>query len=251
LEDFELALNEAGARTRASDDLPGGPLSGPRFGMLWIIDRRQRCSIAPVVDQAVKARAAMPGFVLGLDLAGDEGTHAPEQLAPGFAPAFEACMPITIHAGEGESAANIWQAAYHLHADRIGHGLTLIDHPELAQRFRDRGIAIELCPSSNREVVGFRDRLHVDSANCPAYPLRAFMSAGLPLCLCTDNPAISRTTLADEYLAASRMSDAGLSIWEMLAIGRQGFVHSFLPAAERDSLRRAAEVEVFGALVDW
>ena len=64
-------------------------------------------------------------------------------------------------AGEGESPENIWQAAYHLHADRIGHGLTLTANPQLAARFRDRGICLELCPSSNREVVGFADPANV------------------------------------------------------------------------------------------
>lgn len=92
--------------------------------------------------------------MLGLDLAGDEGTHNPADLASGFAPAFADCMPVTIHAGECEAAENIWQAAYHLHADRIGHGLTLAANPQLAARFRDRGICLTLCPSSNREVVG-------------------------------------------------------------------------------------------------
>lgn len=244
LRELEAALSDTGAQTRGFHAAHGGP----RIGFLWILDRRQRDTIGDVVRQAVEARNALPGFLLGLDLAGDEGTQAPEQLAPAFGPAFAACMPITIHAGEGERAEHIWQAAYHLHADRIGHGLTLIDQPALAQRFRDRGIALELCPTSNREVVGFRDPAHPASAGFPDYPLRAFMQAGLPFALCTDNPGISRTTLADEYLAASRMSDGGLCLWDALAISRQAFVHAFLPAAERDALRRAVEQEVFGVL---
>ncbi len=246
LRELEAALRAAGAQTRGFDPAHGGP----RIGFLWILDRRQRDGIAAVVRQAVEARGALGGFLLGLDLAGDEGTQAPEQLAPAFAPAFEACMPVTIHAGEGERAENIWQAAYHLHADRIGHGLTLVDRPDLAQRFRDRGIALELCPSSNREVVGFHDPAFAASADCPDYPLRAFMQAGLPLALCTDNPGISRTTLADEYLVAARMRPGGLCLWDPLAISRQAFTHAFVPAAERESLRRAVEQDLFSLLSD-
>lgn len=244
--EFEAALRAAGAQTRDFDAVHGGP----RIGFVWIVDRRQRASIGKTVALAVAARAALHGFVLGLDLAGDEGTQAPEQLAPLFAPAFEACMPVTIHAGEGESAHNIWQAAYHLHADRIGHGLTLAEHPALAQRFRDRGISLELCPSSNREVVGFRDPAHPHTAAEPDYPLSLLVDAGLPLVLCTDNPGISRTTLADEYLAAARMSDGGFSAWQALAIVRMSFVHAFAPAAERDALRRAVEGSVHQLLAD-
>ena len=92
----------------------------------------------------------------------------PREIAHLFTPAFEYCLPITIHAGEGEQAESIWQAAYHLHADRIGHGLTLNDNANLAQRFRDRNICLELCPTSNREVVGFYD---------PRYPAQPQLSA--------------------------------------------------------------------------
>lgn len=245
LHELEAALIKAGARTRAvQHDTPAD--NRPRIGFVWILDRRQRTSMAAVIQQAITALGSLDGFLLGLDLAGDEGTQRPEELARDFDPAFKACMPITIHAGEGESADNIWQAAYHLHADRIGHGLTLVDHPQLAQRFRDRHIALELCPTSNREVVGFFDPAHPASADCPYYPLRRMMTAGLPLTLCTDNPGISRTTLADEYLAASRMTD-GITLWESLALIRNGFAHSMAKAQERDSMLRQMEGRVASA----
>ena len=220
----------------------------PRIGFVWIIDRRQRDSLAAVVQRAVTARAGLEGFLLGLDLAGDEGTHKPADLAPGFVPAFAECMPLTIHAGEGEKAENIWQAAYHLHADRIGHGLTLAQHPQLVARFRDRGICLELCPSSNREVVGFADPAYPASASLPRYPLRQFLDSGLPLTLCTDNPGVSRTTLAGEYLAAARMTEGGLTLWESLALMRQAFVHAFLPSAERETLLKQVDQRVFALM---
>jgi len=252
LRDLRDALRAAGARV-AADDAPASAGARsvdftPRIGFVWILDRRQRDSLASVVLQAVAARAGLDGFLLGLDLAGDEGTHNPADLAAGFVPAFAECIPVTIHAGEGERAENIWQAAYHLHADRIGHGLTLAQHPQLLTRFRDRGICLELCPSSNREVVGFHDPAYPASARLPRYPLREFLESGLPLTLCTDNPGISRTTLAGEYLAAARMTDGGLTQWETLALLRQAFVHSFLPSAEREDLIKRVDQRVFALL---
>lgn len=247
LADFRHALQQAGAQVGPDAPTPTvGQPPAPRIGFIWILDRRQRHTLPTVVTQAVAAHREQGGFLLGLDLAGDEGTHNPADLAPGFMPAFEACLPITIHAGEGEAPENIWQAAYHLHADRVGHGLTLIQRPELAARFRDRGIALELCPSSNREVVGFADPAHPASAGLPAYPLRAFIDAGLPLTLCTDNPGISQTTLAHEYLAAARMTEGGLTQWEALALMRQAFVHAFLPSAQRETLLKRCDQLVFG-----
>lgn len=234
--DLRAALTEAGADTGQ-----GGLGLTPRIGFLWILDRRQRDSIPTTIAEAVKVRVGLDGFLLGLDLAGDEGTSAPETLAPAFVPAFRECLPITIHAGEGESADHIWQAAYHLHADRIGHGLSLVDHPALLARFRDRGICIELCPSSNREVVGYRDPAIAASADLPDYPLRGFMDAGLPIALCTDNPGLSRTGLAQEILAAARMTAGGLSQWQALALIRQGFAHAFIGAAERERIMKGVD----------
>jgi len=247
LSDFYAALQAAGADTGSltPPKITASATPHPRIGFIWILDRRQRTSLHAVVQHAVAAHARLQGFLLGLDLAGDEGTHNPAQLAPGFLPAFEACLPITIHAGEGESAEHIWQAAYHLHADRIGHGLTLSQHPDLASRFRDRGIALELCPSSNREVVGFSDPAHPASHGLPTYPLRRFMQSGLPVTLCTDNPGISRTSLPQEFLAAARMTEGGLSLWEVLALIRQGFVHAFLPSVEREILLKRCDEQVF------
>lgn len=240
------ALQAAGARCCAPHDAPD--LQVPRIGFLWILDRRQRGAMAAVVQQAVDATADLDGFLLGLDLAGDEGTHAPDKLAPDFEPAFAACLPVTIHAGEGESADRIWQAAYHLHADRIGHGLSLAQHPPLTARFRDRSICLELCPSSNREVVGFHDPQIPATQGTPTYPLRDFIKQGLPVTLCTDNPGISRTTLAGEYLAAARMTEGGLSQWEALALIRQAFVHAFIGSAEREHLLKAVDERIFGKL---
>ncbi len=220
-------------------------IAPPVFGFIWILDRRQRAEMAAIIEQAVAAHAQLGEFLIGLDLAGDEGTHRPEELAPFFVGAFRACLRITIHAGEGESAENIWEAAYHLHADRIGHGLSLLDNPRLCERFRDRGICIELCPTSNREVVGFRDPEVPSSAMLPDYPLRALMDAGLPIAICTDNPGISRTTAADEYLAAARMTSGALTQWEVLALVRQGFANSFAPAPVRAQLIKAADRRVF------
>lgn len=249
LAELMQALQQAGARTGpGAGALADQAAPAPRIGFVWILDRRQRDKLPEIVTQAVAAHRKLPQFLLGLDLAGDEGTHNPQALAPGFLPAFEDCMPVTIHAGEGESAGNIWQAAYHLHADRIGHGLSLAEHPQLASRFRDRGICIELCPSSNREVVGFFDTDYPASHGLPRYPLRQFIASGLPVTLCTDNPGISRTTLAGEYLAAARMTDGGLTLWECLALMRQAFVHAFVPSAERELLMKLADEQLFGLL---
>ncbi|MEQ1620571.1 MAG: CRISPR-associated ring nuclease [Methylococcales bacterium] len=221
----------------------------PQFRFIIIADRRaEQTELQKTIHLAVIAKQQLPDFVVGLDMAGDEQQTKPEDIAHLFTPAFAECLPITIHAGEGEQAESIWQAAYHLHADRIGHGLTLNDNEKLAQRFRDRNICLELCPSSNREVVGFNDPRYPASHSYPQYPLLALWQQGLPLSICTDNPGISRTTLADEYLTAAAMSGHQLSLWDTLAMIKQGFVHSFLSGDSKEKILKVVDAHLYQLL---
>ncbi len=238
LTSFHQALTDAVASLSTANK--------PQFRFIIIADRRaDETILKQTIDLAVTAKQRLPNFIVGLDMAGDEQHTQPKQIAHLFTPVFEYCLPITIHAGEGEPAESIWQAAYHLHADRIGHGLTLNDNNNLAQRFRDRNICLELCPSSNREVVGFYDPRYPVSKKYPKYPLLDLWQKGLPLTLCTDNPGISRTTLTDEYLTAAAMTDYKISQWDVLAMIKQGFVHSFLSGNGKEILLKQADAQLY------
>lgn len=239
----------AGALQAAAASLPRD--SRPSFRFILIADRRQHEKLPDVIDLAVRAKEQLPNFVVGLDMAGDEAQALPPDAANAFTRAFEICLPLTIHAGEGETAEQIWTAAYHFHADRIGHGLTIGNHDRLAERFRDRSICLELCPSSNREVVGYRDPAYPETADCPEYPLWKLWQAGLPLTLCTDNPGISRTTLTGEYLAAARMvGDDKFTCWDALAMIKQAFVHAFLPSQEKENLLKQVDDAIYRQVLD-
>ena len=225
----------------------------PVFGFIIISDRRDLekdsgARLEKATELAVKAGddPELKDFVVGLDLAGKEASGDLRKIASLLEPIFARCLPVTIHAGEGTAANKIWQATYHLNADRIGHGLTLVDAPELAARFRNRNICLELCPTSNLEVVGFYDPSldGLASAGKKLYPLKELWEMGLPLTVCTDNPGISKTTLTNEYLTASRLV-GGLTLWDALAMIKQAFSHSFLPADDRESLMKRADKIIF------
>ena len=139
---FRCALDQARARLAGACEIR----------MVWTVDRRVGARQArEQIECAVEAaRGDGAGFVVGLDLAGDEAIGKADELAPAFASAFDACLPLTIHAGELTEAGAVWHAAYTLHADRVGHGLSLVENEELAARIRDRRICVEVCPTSNR-----------------------------------------------------------------------------------------------------
>lgn len=244
---FVKELRDALQKAGAAVDEAGSQEEGQgrlRVGFVWIVDRRSPETGPKVIEAAVEAHAQFPGFVLGVDLAGEESASSPQNWRPIFEPLFEQCIPITVHAGEGESAQNIWEAAYRLHADRIGHGLNLHEVPALMRKFRERGVCLELCPTANLQIVGFRHPDYEESEGLPAYPLRTFVREGVAVALCTDNPGLSRTTLSNEFLQAARMTPEGLTLWEALGLLRQAFVRSFLPQAERAQLLQRADREI-------
>lgn len=222
------------------------------FRFIWIIDRRQ-ANAKEIIAQAVAAKKThvIDRFLVGLDLAGDEASSDPDSLTEDFMPALRECLPITIHAGEGEPAENIWQAVYRLNADRIGHGLTLADHPELLKRFRNRDISLELCPSSNQQVIGYADPDNTATHDLPCYPIAQLWRSGVALTINTDNPGISRTNLTQEYLLAARLSAEPFTLWDVLAMIKQGFVQAMADTAVREQLLKVNDKEIFRIMSHW
>ncbi|RAU17616.1 adenosine deaminase [Nitrincola tibetensis] len=221
------------------------------FRFIWILDRRAS-NTKEIINEAMSAFAdeALRNFIVGFDLAGDESQSSPHELASAFLPIFEACIPVTIHAGEGQTPENIWQAAYNLNADRIGHGLTLAEKPSLLTRFRNKGICLELCPTSNIEVIGFYDPLNSNTSSYSKYPLKSLWDQGISLTINTDNPGISNSGLSDEYLLASRLS-GGISLWDTLAIIKQGYVHSMIDTALREVVLKRYDKEIFDIISNY
>ena len=185
---------------------------------------------------------------VGFDLAGAEHVRAPVDLREAFRPLRERIVHLTIHAGEGEPVQNIWEAAYELNADRIGHGLTLVHNPELLARFRDRDIALEMCPSSNDQIVGFRD--HLLGRGTSSYPLAEYLASGLRVTVNTDDPGISRTHITAEYHKAAALTEGGLSHWQVLQLIRNGFQAAFCGREDRRNLLLQAEKEVVQKLMN-
>jgi adenosine deaminase len=134
--------------------------------------------------------------VVGIDLAGDENHFAAAPHAEAFALARKLEIPITIHAGEGGNAENIREAVFTHGATRIGHGVSLQHDSELLKTVRDRGTVFEICLTSNLQTCT------VPSAQ--AHPFKKFLDEKIHVTLNTDDPAVSNTTLTDEFEMATR-----------------------------------------------
>ena len=225
------------------------------FKLIFIASRHgNRDTIQAHIDLAMEMLQTSKDFTkmfVGFDLAGAESANSPKELRDIFLKILEKSIPTTIHAGEDMTVKNIWEAVYHLSAERIGHGLTLNDDEDLKRRIIERKIAIELCPSSNDQIVGYRNFLQpAGSFANKIYPLKQYLNEGLKVTVNTDDPGISLTNLTEEYYKAASMCDDGLSKWEILQINRNGFKYGFMRMSEKKDLLIKAEEELFKVLND-
>lgn len=238
------------------DEAAGFVRARPEFQVNFLImATRHKEKAAMVGHVAAAVTFGKPGGrgdrprITGFDLAGQEEGNDPMQFQELFMPLHHHFMNITIHAGEMAEDDKIWQALYLLHAKRIGHGLKLINNRRMMGYVRDYGIAIEMCPSSNRQTNGFAG-FGAESPSGEVYPLRQYLDFGLTVTVNTDNRGISRTTLSDEYLEAARLTEGGLSRWEILRLLKNGFKAAFLPKDEKDRLLQRMDEEVFSLILD-
>jgi adenosine deaminase len=221
-------------------------------GIILTVSRHQgRDGIQAVLNLAKKIQQSntpIAKYIKALDLAGNEESCSAADMRKDFYPLLKECVHITIHAGETAPADSIWQAVYELNAERIGHGLTLIDNPALIQKFHDRKIAIEMCPSSNIQIVGFHDNFLPNTQHLSIYPLAKYIEHGLRVTVNTDNPGISRTTLSRELHRAARLTPNGLSLWDILVLLRNSFKALFVTQNTRQKLLQKAERQIINIL---
>ena len=196
------------------------------------------------LTKQLKDDALFKKYFRGFDLAGDESAKSPKEVREQFLEIMKDCYNITIHAGETAPAENIWEAVYHLTAERIGHGLKLIEKEDLMVKFLERGIGIEMCPSSNYQIVGYRDNYFSGTQNMPDYPLKKYLDCELKVSVNTDNPGISLTTPTQELHRAARLTRGGLSKWDLLQLTCNGFRTAFYPYEQKKQLIRRVEEKI-------
>jgi adenosine deaminase len=146
----------------------------------------------------------------GFDLAGPEQAF-PDPLA--HRAAFDAAraggLRITIHAGEWGGAPQV-RRALGVGPERIAHGPGAIDDDSLVAELRDRGVTLDLCPTSNWQAGIV--------ASIAAHPLARLHRAGVTVTLSTDDTTVSDLSLSDEYERA--VVDIGLTLPELWSIDR-------------------------------
>lgn len=142
------------------------------------------------IETVEVARRYFGKGVCAVDLAGAEGLFPTADFADIFALAREYDIPFTIHAGEADGAESI-RAAIDFGARRIGHGVRAIEDKALVREIAEKGIVLEMCPTSNLNTCAVDDIKN--------YPIKEFMDMGVKVTINTDNMTVSDTTLAAEF----------------------------------------------------
>ncbi|NBE92736.1 adenosine deaminase [Nonomuraea sp. KC401] len=164
--------------------------------------------------------------VIGMGLAGDE-RHPLAPFAEVLDAARDAGLHLVHHAGESAGAASIREALDVGHAERLGHGIRVLDDESLVAEVRERGIPLEVCPTSN-VLLGL-----VPSP--PEHPLPRLRAAGLVVTINTDG----ETALAGEY--AGLRDTFGCTDDDLAGLARASIDASFAPDAVKAELKAGVE----------
>ena len=220
------ALFEGVERARAQAELDFG------ITAYWIFDAVRQFgteAAARVFRKAAEMRSLYPS-IIGIGIGGDERHTGPEPFRELYAGARDAGLRLTTHAGETVGPEGVW-GAINIGAERIGHGLTAIHDAELMEVLAERQIPIEICVSSN-----------VLTGCCPKladHPVRRYFDAGLMTTLNSDDPAMFRSDLENEYrLAQDEFAFTNEHLRELAANSVEA---SFLPPERKVELLRHIE----------
>ncbi|MEU7618307.1 adenosine deaminase [Micromonospora rifamycinica] len=176
-----------------------------------------------------------PDGLVSFGLGGPEIGVPRPQFKPYFDRARAAGLRSVPHAGETTGPETIWDALRELGAERIGHGISAAQDPELLAHLAERRIPLEVCPTSNVRTRAV--------ARIEEHPLRHLVDAGVRVTVNSDDPPMFGTTLNDEYAVAARLLDAGPE--QLAALAREAVSASFLDPAGQ--ARIIAEIDAFVA----
>jgi adenosine deaminase len=166
--------------------------------------------------------------MVAIDLAGNEAEFKTEPFYGLIKEARQSGLHVTIHAGEWGPATNVKEAIEKLGAERVGHGVRVLEDGNIVALARERSTAFEVCVTSNYQsgVVGSLD----------THPLMRMLDAGLNVTINTDDPSISRITLSHEYYTACEDLRMPQNILKQRIVAA---AHAcFLPEDEKENLAK-------------
>jgi adenine deaminase len=172
--------------------------------------------------------------VIGVGLDSTELGVDPTDFADAFDLAGKAGLHRTSHQGEETPPTHIRLGLDVLGSERIDHGLSCLQDPELTRRLADERVPLTVCPNSNVLIANAVPRLEL-------HPFRRMREAGLLATLNTDDPALTDLDLGREY--RSCMEAFGYRWPDMVEIALDGVEATWLDETGKRALRARVERE--------
>ena len=183
------------------------------------------------VDVAIES---MGDGLVALGLAGPEVGCPPELYARYFDRARAVGLRSYPHAGEHAGPESVRGALDTLGAERIAHGVRAVEDPALVAEIAARGIAFDVCPTSN-VCLGVAPSL-------AEHPLPKLLAAGVPVTIASDDPPMFNTTLNDDVALLADPFALDLATIDEILLN--GVCHSFLPAERKRELEAEYRAEL-------
>ncbi len=176
-----------------------------------------------------------PEGLVSFGLGGPEIGVPRPQFKPYFDRAIAAGLHSVPHAGETTGPQTVWDALTDLRAERIGHGTSSAQDPQLLAHLAEHRVPLEVCPTSNIATRAVR--------TLDEHPLKAFVDAGVVVTVNSDDPPMFGTDLNNEYAVAARL--LGLDERGLAELAKNAVDVSFLDAPGKAAL--SAEIDAYTA----
>lgn len=188
--------------------LDAGRQAGARHGVevAWVVCANRSRPAADALELARLAEAHAGTEVVGFGLANDERAAPTGAFVAAFDVARDAGLVSVPHAGELCGPASVREAVDLLGAERIGHGVRALEEPAVLELLRNRGVTLEVCPTSNL-ALGVYEAAWAASPRergAVVHPVDRLRAAGVRVCLNADDPLLFGAGLLDEYRYAHR-----------------------------------------------
>ncbi|WP_370415122.1 adenosine deaminase [Streptomyces fradiae] len=192
----------------------------------WCFDIPGEAGLEAAEETARLAVELRPEGLVSFGLGGPEIGVPRPQFKPYFDRARAAGLRSVPHAGETTGPETVWDAINELGAERIGHGTSSVQDPELLKYLAEHRIALEVCPTSNiatRAVERLED-----------HPVKQMVEAGVLVTINSDDPPMFGSDLNNEYAVAARL--LGLDERGLAALAKNAVEASFLDEAGKARL---------------
>jgi len=208
-------------------------VSFSRLRANWIFDCVRQFGADAAIEVARCAAKLHNSGVVAFGMGGDEVSLPTANFRAAFDLARNAGCHLVCHAGEIGGPELVREAVEILGAERIGHGIAVMNDPALAASLATRRIVLENCPTSNVCTGALAKQLGKPDASLADHPLPKFLERGIPVTLSTDDPGLFHTDLLTEY---ARAASLGLSDKQLLQLAEQSFASAFLAPLEKRKL---------------